>query len=166
MPTPTSAPSEPGAQPLDAAGRYLTFRLGAGRYGIPLLRIREIVQLPEVTPVPGTPDALLGVINLRGNAVTIIDLAAQLGLAATPIGKRTCAIVVDAELDGQRASLGVVVDEVESVVGFGASDLRPVPAFGNPVRLELLAALGVAAGGFVFLLDLPRVLRAEELLPS
>jgi purine-binding chemotaxis protein CheW len=166
MQTPTSGPSDRGAAPQAAAGRHLTFRLGAGRYGVPLLRVREILRLPEVTRVPGTPAAFLGVINLRGNAVTIVDLAVQLGLPATAIGKRTCAIVVDVELDGTRALLGVVVDEVESVIAFGAADLRPVPAFGNPVRLDLLAALGIVESGFVFLLDLPRVLSAHELMPA
>jgi purine-binding chemotaxis protein CheW len=103
-----------------------------------------------------------GVINLRGTVVPVVDLALKFGMADTAVTKLTCILIVEASLGGERAVVGVIADAVSEVLELAAGDIEPTPPFGTQVRVDYLTGMGKVGKGFVLLLDLDRVLSAEE----
>src|SRR4051812_4130037 len=94
------------------AGKYLTFALGREEYGLPVLKVREIIKVMEVTLVPQVPAHVRGVINLRGKVIPVVDLRLKFGLPPQDYSERTCIIVVDVDLVSHRLMMGIVVDSV------------------------------------------------------
>jgi purine-binding chemotaxis protein CheW len=144
--------------------QYLGFSLAGETYAIELLRIREIIEHVPITRVPGMPDSVLGVINLRGRVVPVVDLAVKLGMGPRPITRWTCFVIVDAALDGEHTTLGLLADSVSEVLDLGPDDIEPPPAFGTRVSMDYLRGLGRQEQRFILLLDLDRLLSTQELL--
>ena len=94
------------------AGKHLTFVLGREHYGVPVLKVREIIRLCDITPVPQMPDYIKGVLNLRGKIIPVCDLRVKLGMSPVTTDDRSCIVVVQT----QEAQTGVVVDRVSEVV--------------------------------------------------
>ncbi|HEX8824644.1 MAG TPA: chemotaxis protein CheW [Archangium sp.] len=144
--------------------QYLGFSLAGEMYAIELLRIREIIEHVPVTRVPGMPPAVLGVINLRGRVVPVVDLAVKMGLGPRPITRWTCFVIVEALMDGERTTLGLLADSVSEVLDLGPGDIEPPPAFGTRAPVGYLRGMGRQEQRFILLLDLDRLLSADELL--
>jgi purine-binding chemotaxis protein CheW len=144
--------------------QYMGFRLGEEDYAVPILRVKEIIAYTPVTHVPGMPTVVLGVINLRGKVVPVVDLAMKFGLPHRPVTKWSCIVIVEAEMEGQRTEVGILTDAVSQVLDLAPRDIQPPPAFGTRVRVEFLEGLGRQEGGFVLLLNLDRLLSISELL--
>lgn len=153
-------------QPGESA-QYLTFFLAGEEYAAGILRVREILQYEPVTRIPTAPPWIRGVMNLRGSVVPVVDLALKLGLPETAVTKWTCVLIVEVELEGQRAVMGVMADEVTEVIDLRPEDIEPPPPFGTRVRVDYLLGMGKVPGKkFVLLLDLDRVLSTAELLSA
>jgi purine-binding chemotaxis protein CheW len=148
----------------DAAQRnqYLSFNLAGSDYAVGILQVKEILQYEGVTRVPSVPPSIRGVINLRGAVVPVLDLAVKFGLPSTPVTKRTCVLIVEAVVDGERTVMGVMADAVREVLELGPDEVEPPPSFGTKVRVDFLTGMGKAGNGFVILLDLDRVVSAGE----
>ncbi len=142
--------------------QFLSFALAGGQYGLGILKVKEILQFETVTRVPGTPPSVRGVINLRGSVVPVVDLAVKFGLPETPVTKWTCILIVESAFGQEKAVVGIVADAVNAVIELGPDDIEAAPSFGTRVRLEHLLGMGKVDGQFVLLLDLDRVLSAEE----
>jgi len=147
-----------------ASTQYLGFFLAGDEYAIGILRVREIIEYETVTRVPATPPWVRGVMNLRGSVVPVIDLAVKFGFPPAPVTRRTCIVVVETDLEGERAVMGVVADSVSQVLDLAPGDVEPPPAFGTAVRVDYLLGLGRLQDRFVLLLDIDRILSAAELL--
>jgi purine-binding chemotaxis protein CheW len=143
--------------------QYLTFFLAGEEYAIGILQVKEILEYDTLTKVPQTPPSIRGVINLRGSVVPVVDLAAKFGLPETPITKRTCIVIVEVDLEGQRTVMGVLADAVSQVMDLTPADIEAPPAFGTRVRVDYLQGMGKVGKKFVLLLDVDRVLSAPEL---
>ena len=146
-----------------APAQFLSFMLGQDMFAIGILAVREILEYAGVTPVPQMPPAISGVINLRGTAVPVLDLALRLERAPSPIGKRTCIIVVEVEGDDGPFVIGILVDAVNAVLDIPAADIEPAPSFGAQVRAELLQGIGKVQGRFVLLLNVRHVVSEQEI---
>jgi purine-binding chemotaxis protein CheW len=144
--------------------QYLGFYIAEEEYAIGILRVKEILEYDTITRVPGTPPSVRGVINLRGSVVPVVDLALKLGLPESPITKRTCIVVVEVDLDGERTVMGVMADAVSQVMDFGPGDIEPPPAFGTRVHMDHLLGMGKAGKKFILLLDIDRILSVNELM--
>jgi purine-binding chemotaxis protein CheW len=144
--------------------QYLTFFVAEEEYAVPVLKVREVIEYDTVTRVPSTPPWIRGVINLRGTVVPVVDLAVKFGLAASPVTRRTCIVLVEVQLDGQETVMGAVADSVSQVIELAASDIEPPPSFGTHVRVDFLLGMGKLDAKFALLLDIDRVLSADELL--
>jgi len=144
----------------------LTFHVAGEEYAIGILRVKEIIEYGTLTKVPTTPPAIRGVINLRGSVVPVVDLAVKFGLPETPITKRTCIIVVEVDLDGERTVMGLVAEGVSQVMDLRPQDIEAPPAFGTAVRVNYLRGLGKIGKKFVLILDIDRVLSTTELLAA
>lgn len=142
-------------------GRYLTFVLSSQEYGIGILSVREIIAFQDITPIPGVPGYVEGVINLRGRIIPVIDLGQRLCFESGARSDRTCIIVTEIESDDDGAvQVGCIVDTVSEVMQISAADIEPPPELGPSVDLESILGLAkVGEGGQVIsLLDINRVL--------
>lgn len=149
------------------AHKYLTFCLGHEQYGIEILRVREIIGLIAITPLPRTPDFVKGVMNLRGRIIPIIDLRRRFGLPDTETTKETCIIVVDANTgEGEQSLTGVIVDSVREVQDIPTDSIEPAPEFGIAVPLDYIQGMGKAKDKVVILLDVGEVLDARAHVPA
>jgi len=146
-----------------APAQFLSFMLGQDMFAIGILAVREILEYAGVTPVPQMPPAISGVINLRGTAVPVLDLALRLERTPSPIGKRTCIIVVEVDGDDGPFVIGILVDAVNAVLDIPAADIEPAPSFGAQVRAELLQGIGKVQGRFVLLLNVRHVVSEQEI---
>jgi purine-binding chemotaxis protein CheW len=142
--------------------QYLSFSLRGTEYAVGILKVKEILQYEATTRVPSTPRSVRGVINLRGQVVPVVDLAAKFGLGETEPSRLTCILIVEALLDGAPAVVGVMSDSVQEVIELGPEDIEPTPAFGTQVKVDFLLGVGKIGKRFVLLLDLDRVISADE----
>ena len=142
--------------------QYLAFVLAGGDYAVGILKVKEILQYEGVTHVPSTPRSIRGVINLRGSVVPVVDLAVKFGLPEAPVTNRTCVLVVDTLFDGVPAVVGLMSDAVSEVIDLGADDVEQPPSFGTHVKVDYLHGVGKVGKRFVLLLDIDRVLSADE----
>jgi len=143
-------------------GKYLTFTLADEEYGIGILKIKEIIGMMTVTTVPQTPEFVKGVINLRGKVIPVIDLRLRFGMESMDYTERTCIIVV--EIDGKvgTVQIGIVVDSVSEVLNIKADEIEDTPTFGARLNTDYILGMAKMGGGVKILLDINRVLKAEE----
>ncbi len=140
-----------------AAGKYLTFALAGEEHGLPVLKVREIIKMMHITPVPRAPGHVKGVINLRGKVVPVIDLRLKFGLETQPATDRTCIIVVDADGASGRVLLGIAVDEVSEVLNIVAEEIETPPDFGERLDTRYLQGVAKVKDRVLMLLDLDQV---------
>jgi len=143
--------------------QYLSFQVAAEEYAIGVLQVKEIIEYDTLTGVPQTPAWIRGVINLRGSVVPVIDLAVKFSLPETQVTKLTCIIIVEVELEGEPTVMGLMVDAVSQVIDFQPAEILEPPAFGTHVNVDYLQGMGRAGKKFVLILDIDKVLSAEEL---
>lgn len=150
----TSAPIDPQPSP----GKYLTFSLAQERYCVPVLKVREIMRLCPVTPVPRMPAYIKGVINLRGKIVPVVDLRERFGLGAATDTDRICIVVVQVEASETTRLTGMIVDVVEEVSHFQVDDLEPPPDFGEAIDGRFIVGMAKSRGQVKTVLDIDRLL--------
>ncbi len=147
--------------------QYLTFALVEEEYAISILKVKEIIEYDAaLTKVPNMPPSVRGVINLRGSVVPVVDLALKFGLPERPVTKRTCVVIVEADMGGDHSVMGVIADTVSEVMDLSPRDIEAPPPFGTRVRGDYLKGLGKIGKKFVLILDIDRVLSSEELQES
>jgi purine-binding chemotaxis protein CheW len=142
--------------------QYLTFFLADEQYAVGVLNVKEIIEYGVVTRVPTTPPYIRGVINLRGSVVPVVDLSVKFGLQECPVSRRTCIIIMETTLRGERATMGVVADSVSQVIQFAEQDIEPAPPFGSRVRIEYLEGMAKMGSKFVLILNMNEVFAADE----
>ena len=143
------------------AGKYLTVVLENEAYGIAVLKVREIIRLQKITPVPQMPTFVKGVINLRGRVIPVVDLRVKFGVKAE-FAERTCIVVVQVKLStAQSVQMGLIVDSVEEVVTLAANEIEPTPDFGSTISTEYLLGMAKVKGAVKTLLDIDRVVAPE-----
>jgi purine-binding chemotaxis protein CheW len=144
--------------------QYLTFLLAGEEYAIDVLKIKEIIEYDTVTTVPKTPKWIRGVINLRGSVVPVVDLGLKFGMEERPVTRTTCIVIVEERWDNEDLLMGVMADAVSQVMEIAAGDLQEVPAFGTRIRLDYLKGMAQLGKKFVLLLDIDKILSADEML--
>jgi purine-binding chemotaxis protein CheW len=144
-----------------AAGKYLTFALAQEEYGLPVLKVREIIKIMDITAVPQVPTHVKGVINLRGKVIPIIDLRLKFGLPDQGYTERTCIIVVEVELEARRIMLGVIVDSVSEVLNIAPAEIEEPPDFGERLDTAYMQGVAKIKGTVKILLDLDRILATD-----
>jgi len=136
------------------ANQYLTFILGGEEYGIDILSVQEIRGWEPATVLPNTPDYMLGVINLRGNVVPVVDLRKRFSLAKAEFGHTTVVIVVKvAEESGMERIVGLVVDAISDVYNIPKEDVCDAADLGGVIAAEYLAGLATVDENMIILLN-------------
>jgi purine-binding chemotaxis protein CheW len=150
----TTAQTKSGTSADTRAGKYLTFVLAGEDYGFEILKVREINGMMSITPVPGMPNYVNGVINLRGKVIPVVDLRLKFGMPSTEQTSETCIIVVDV-----RGNLmGVVVDCVSEVLDIHGEEIEDAPNVGVAVTNSFILGMAKAKGSVKILLDVDKVL--------
>jgi len=139
------------------AGKYLTFALAGKEYGLPMLKVREIIKMLTITAVPQAPPHVKGVINLRGKVIPVVDLRLKFGFVSQEYDERTCIIVIEVALQSSKVMMGVVVDAVSEVLTITAAEIEETPEFGERVNTEFMMGVAKIKGRVKFLLDLDRI---------
>ncbi|KTS79076.1 membrane protein [Pseudomonas oryzihabitans] len=143
--------------------QFLTFQLAGDLYGVNTGCVREIIEYGAVTAVPMLPPMLLGVINLRGAAVPVMDLGMRFRNQLTETSRRSCIVVLETQVGEGAQVFGVVVDAVCEVLEIAAEAIEPAPRFGASVRTDFILGMAKQGQGFVILLDMDRVLGEDDL---
>lgn len=138
----------------DAGGQYLTFMLAGEEYGVEILKVQEIKGWDAATPIPNTPEHVLGVLNLRGAVVPIIDLRKRFNLESIPYGPTTVVIVVKMLHQEQERTVGLVVDAVADVYRLESSEIQPAPEMGGTIHTEFVRGLSTVGEKMVILLEI------------
>jgi len=144
--------------------QYLTFLTAGEEYAIAIAKVSEIIEYETVTFVPNTPAWIRGVTNLRGKVLPVVDLAVKFGLAASRISKFSCIIITEAAFQEESLTMGVLADSVSQVMDLSADEIEPTPLFGTRVKTEYLLGMGPLGKKFCLILDIDKVLSADELL--
>ncbi|VAX37814.1 Positive regulator of CheA protein activity (CheW) [hydrothermal vent metagenome] len=139
--------------------KFLSFRIGKEEFGVEILRVREIIGVIDVTPLPQTPDYVKGVINLRGKIIPVIELRTKFGLDAKEYTEETCIIVVEVSDGGEEHfHMGVIVDSVSEVLDIHRDHIEPAPRFGNSLNTSYIFGMGKVNNQVLILLDIDRVM--------
>jgi purine-binding chemotaxis protein CheW len=137
----------------------LVFVLGNEEYGVDILKVQEIRGYEKVTPIPSAPDYLKGVLNLRGATVPVVDMRVKFKMREVRYDSFTVVVVL--RIAGR--VIGLVVDAVSDVVGFGVSQVRPAPQLGSLVDGSFISGLAVQDDRVVLLLDIEKLLSTGDM---
>ncbi|MDN3682621.1 chemotaxis protein CheW [Vibrio tapetis] len=142
----------------DEVLQWVTFQLEDETYGINVMQVREVLRYTEIAPVPGAPDYVLGIINLRGNVVTVIDTRSRFGLMQGEITDNTRIIVIESE----HQVIGILVDSVAEVVYLRSSEIDTTPSVGTDESAKFIQGVSNREGKLLILVDLNKLLTDEE----
>ena len=142
----------------DEVLQWVTFQLENETYGINVMQVQEVLRYTEIAPVPGAPDYVLGIINLRGNVVTVIDTRSRFGLPAGDVSENSRIVIIEAE----KQVIGIMVDSVAEVVYLRSSEIDAAPAVGTEECAKFIQGVSNRDGQLLFLVDLNKLLSDEE----
>ena len=144
----------------DEVIQWVTFKLDEETYGINVMQVQEVLRLTEIAPVPGAPDYVMGIVNLRGNVVTVIDTRKRFGLFQKEADDATRIVIV--EVDNQ--VIGMLVDSVAEVVNIAASEIETSPNLGDDnENSKYIQGVHSRDDEILILVDVNKMLTADEL---
>lgn len=142
----------------DDVVQWVTFRLSDETYGINVMQVQEVLRVSEIAPVPGAPHYVLGIINLRGNVVTVVDTRIRLGLPTSEMTDSTRIVIIE----GEKHVVGILVDCVAEVVDLAASEMESAPNVGNEESARYIQGVASRGDELLILVDLNKLLTDEE----
>ncbi|MGI2171680.1 chemotaxis protein CheW [Shewanella sp. MF05960] len=142
----------------DAVLQWVTFKLDHETYGINVMQVQEVLRYTEIAPVPGAPDYVLGIINLRGNVVTVIDTRSRFGLQSAELDDSTRIVIIEAE----KQVIGILVDSVAEVVYLRRSEIDNAPNVGTEESAKFIQGVSNRDNELLILVDLDKLLSDDE----
>lgn len=152
----TTAGAEPTAK--DPIIQLVTFCLEEETYGINVMQVQEVLRVSEIAPVPGAPSYVLGIINLRGNVVTVIDTRSRFGLPPGEITDASRIVIIESE----KQVVGILVDSVAEVVELRSSEIDQAPNVGNEENSRYIQGLATQENDLLIVVDLNKLLTEDE----
>jgi purine-binding chemotaxis protein CheW len=143
--------------------QYLTFKLAEEIFAFDVSQVREVLDISSITKVPGAPEFMRGVINVRGSVVPVVDMRLKFGMAKTEKTVDTRMVVFDTTLDGEATALGALADSVHEVIELDPDQIEDPPKIGTRWRTEYIKGIGKRNEEFIIILDIDRVFAADEL---
>lgn len=142
--------------------QFVTLGIEREVFAVPVEAVLEILDMREIFHIPEAPPYMLGLIDLRGRSIPVLDLRAKLGLPSIPPTETTRILVIEAQVGGRALVLGLVADRVIEVLAFGSTDIEPAPEIGVRWQSEYIAGVGHRDASFVIIFDLPNLFAAED----
>ncbi len=143
--------------------QFLIFSCGEEDFALPIQVVKEIIGYSHPTYIPMMPKSVLGVINLRGNVLPVVDLNLRLGREKTIVTKRACILHVEVEKEKEKISIGLLIEKVNEVIELSEEEMENTPDFGLKFRNEFVKKIGKFSNRFVIILDVNAILSLEEL---
>ncbi|MBW2187246.1 MAG: chemotaxis protein CheW [Deltaproteobacteria bacterium] len=143
--------------------QYLTFLLNGEVFGIATNRVLEVLDYTEITPVPQTSDFMLGVINLRGSIVPVVDMHIKFGLPPSPRTVNSCIIIISILIDDEPTSVGVMADSVREVLDLDPEQIEAAPRMGTRLNSNFIRGMGKHGDDFIILLNIDSIFSQQEL---
>jgi len=144
--------------------RYLTLTLGKESFAISIDVVREILDYTEITRIPQSPPFMRGVVNVRGAAVPVVDLAHKLGLGEVKRTINTRIVIMEVTRDGVLSVMGALADSVREVLELDPGDISPPPHLGAQGKAGYLRGIGNHEGRFILVLDVDQIFATDELI--
>ncbi len=144
--------------------QFLTFSLADDIFAIDVIKAKEVLDFSEVTRVPQTPDYMLGVINLRGSVVPVIDMRRKFKMKDADRTRNSCIVVVEVDVDGEAVTVGALADSVREVIDLKPSQIEPAPRIGTRLNTEFIKGMGNLEDRFVIILDIDKVFSVDDLV--
>jgi purine-binding chemotaxis protein CheW len=138
--------------------QWVTFRLGEETYGINVMQVREVLRYTEIAPVPGAPSYVIGIINLRGNVVTVVDTRERFGLAQTEVTDSTRIVILESE----DQVVGIMVDAVAEVVYLRQSEIEIAPNVGSNESSRYIQGVCHKNDELLILIEIEKLLTERE----
>jgi len=138
--------------------QWVTFKLEDETYGVNVMQVQEILRYTEIAPVPGAPEYVMGIINLRGNVVTVIDTRARFGMESAELTDNTRIVIIEAETQ----VIGILVDSVAEVVYLKTSEIDIAPNVGNDESAKYIQGVSNRNDELLILVDLNKLLSDVE----
>lgn len=151
---------------INESNKYVTFVLRGRRFGIEVLKSKEIVSYGKITPIPEAPKYIEGVINLRGSVVPVVDLTRKFFNQPTDFTESTSIIIVEPEIDGSINLMGIIVDVVKDVIEIKNETIEPPPKYGSKLESEYMSGVVAIDDDFLLMLDIDKVLSSIEMLDT
>lgn len=148
---------------IDEIRQYITFKLGGEVFAIDVARVREVLEVSEITRIPAAPEYMRGVVNVRGQSTPVVDLRLRFCLPRVDDTVHTRIIVMELELDGERTVLGGIADSVHEVIELDPSNINPPPRIAMRWRSEFIQGMGKRGDDFIIILDVNAVFGSDEL---
>ncbi len=145
------------------SNQYLTFQLVDEQYALEVHKVQEVLEMQSITHIPGMPQYMRGVINIRGKVVPVVDLRTKLGLPPTDNNAKPSIIVVEISQGEDQITMGCLADSVQEVTNLDDSALEPPPKMGTSIQSVWIKAIGKQDDKFVILLDIERIFNFDEL---
>jgi purine-binding chemotaxis protein CheW len=142
--------------------QYITFRLGDELFAIDVSQVREVLEISQITRVPTAPDYMRGVVNVRGQAIPVVDLRLRFGLPRAADTVHSRIIVMELNIDGEAAVLGGIADSVHEVIDLEPGNINPPPRIAMRWRTEFIQGMGKRGNEFIIILDVNAVFSSEE----
>ena len=142
----------------DEVLQWVTYKLEDETYGINVMQVQEVLRYTEIAPVPGAPSYVLGIINLRGNVVTVIDTRARFGLMSAEVTDNSRIVIIEAE----KQVIGILVDSVAEVVYLRSSEIDSAPNIGTEESAKFIQGVSNREGELLILVDLNKLLSDDE----
>lgn len=142
----------------DPIVQWVTFHLDNEKYGIKVMQVQEVLRMTEIAPVPGAPDYVIGIINLRGNVVTVIDTRRRFGLMDAEPSDETRIVIIEADNN----VVGILVDSVAAVVDLRVSEVETAPNVGNDESSKYIQGVSSHGNELLILVDVNKLLSDEE----
>lgn len=141
---------------------YLSFLLDGEYFAVNVAKVIEILEVPNITKIPRSPEYMTGVINLRGSVLPIVDTRIKFGLPKIDFKVDTCIIVLDAEVEGETTKVGALVDAVLEVFDISEDKILPSPSINTNYNLDFISGMFRADDGFVMLLNMDAVFSVQD----
>jgi len=142
----------------DTIVQWVTFHLENEKYGIKVMQVQEVLRMTEIAPVPGAPHYVIGIINLRGSVVTVIDTRRRFGLPDVETDDETRIVIVEANNN----VVGILVDSVAEVVDLKVSEIETAPNVGNDESSKYIQGVSSRGDELLILVDVNKLLSEEE----
>lgn len=142
----------------DPVLQWVTFNLAGETYGVNVMQVQEVLRYSEIAPVPGAPSYVLGIINLRGNVVTVIDTRHRFGLSDGEVTDNTRIVIIEAESH----VVGIMVDSVAEVVYLRQSEIETAPNVGNDENAKFIQGVCHKNEELLILIELDKLLTEDE----
>jgi purine-binding chemotaxis protein CheW len=150
------------ADPMETT-QYLTFKLDEELFALDISKAREVLDLTSITRVPRMPEYMLGVINLRGTVVPVVDLRIKFGMTRSEKTVNTCIIITEVMVDEETLILGALVDSVQEVIDLEPGDLEPPPKIGARLNTDFIKGMGKQNNKFIIILYIDKIFSTSEL---